>query len=107
MALRRKTRSPHTTGDDDPRPGISTFHLTLCFSLHVVGGLAVFDTPVMYGPRHWAQYFSLSSAPRWATATPRNTVRSRSDRRMADHTVEVRRTLTTAALAPYDSFYPD
>src|SRR5262245_2477332 len=48
----RKIRSPHTTGDADPRPGISTFHRMFFVSLHSVGGLAVFETPVAYGPRH-------------------------------------------------------
>src|SRR5687768_13381395 len=53
-------RSPHTTGDDDPRPGISTFHLMFCVSLHTVGGSACRDTPVAWGPRHWGQNFSAS-----------------------------------------------
>ena len=42
-------------GDDDPRPGISTFHLMFLASLHFTGGFAVVDTPVMSGPRHCAQ----------------------------------------------------
>src|SRR5688572_19129586 len=50
-------RSFQTTGDDDPRPGISTFHLMFLVSLHSIGGFAVRDTPVMSGPRHCAQCF--------------------------------------------------
>ena len=50
-------RSFQTTGDDEPRPGISTFHLMFFVSLHSIGGFAVRDTPVMSGPRHCAQFF--------------------------------------------------
>jgi hypothetical protein len=53
-------RSPHTTGDDEPRPGISTFHFTFFDSLHSVGGSAWRDTPVACGPRHCGQNFSAS-----------------------------------------------
>src|SRR5262245_60291855 len=49
------TRSPQTIGDELPRPGISTFHLTFFVSLHSSGGFAVDETPVAWGPRHWAQ----------------------------------------------------
>src|SRR5690349_24403534 len=44
-------------GEDEPRPGISTFHLMFFVSLHSIGGFAVRDTPVMSGPRHCAQFF--------------------------------------------------
>src|SRR5262245_9876345 len=54
-AVATKTRSPQTTGEADPRPGISTFQRTFFVSLHSTGGLAVFDTPVALGPRHWPQ----------------------------------------------------
>jgi hypothetical protein len=57
IAVKRKMRSFQTTGDDDPRPGISTFHLMFLVSLHSIGGFAVRDTPVMSGPRHCAQFF--------------------------------------------------
>ena len=57
-AVSRKIRSPQTTGDAEPRPGISTFHLTFFVSLHSIGGSAVFDTPLAYGPRHCGQYLS-------------------------------------------------
>ena len=40
MAVRTNTRSPQTTGDDDPRPGISTFQRTFFVSLHSSGGVA-------------------------------------------------------------------
>ena len=63
IAVSTKIRSFQTTGDDDPRPGIWTFHLTFFVSLHSIGGLAVRDTPVMSGPRHCAQFFgSLTDA---------------------------------------------
>ena len=54
-AVSTKTRSPQTTGDADPRPGISTFQRMFFVSLHSRGGLAVGDTPVANGPRHCAQ----------------------------------------------------
>ena len=59
-AVSRKMRSPQTTGDDEPRPGISTFHLMFFVSLHSVGGSACRETPVAYGPRHCGQNFSAS-----------------------------------------------
>ena len=63
IAVSTKMRSFQTTGDDDPRPGISTFHLMFFVSLHSIGGFAVRDTPVMSGPRHCAQFFgSLTDA---------------------------------------------
>ena len=62
MAVRTNTRSPQTTGDAHPRPGISTFQRTLLVSLHSVGGLAVRDTPAAKGPRHCGQYRSPPSA---------------------------------------------
>jgi hypothetical protein len=45
-AVVTNTRSPQTIGDEDPRPGISTFHRTFFVSLHSDGGSAVVDTPV-------------------------------------------------------------
>ena len=38
-AVSTKTRSPHTTGVPEPRPGISTFQRTFFDSLHSVGGI--------------------------------------------------------------------
>src|SRR6188474_348945 len=65
------TLSPQITGVPEPRPGISTFHRMFLVSLHSTGGSAVFDTPVAYGPRHWAQYFSASvSAVAFNSADP-------------------------------------
>jgi hypothetical protein len=46
-------------GDADPRPGISIFHLMFLVSLHWSGGVAVFETPVAYGPRHCGQNLSV------------------------------------------------
>src|SRR5882672_2735530 len=54
-ADRRNKRSPQMTGDADPRPGISTFQRMFFVSLHSTGGVAVFETPVAYGPRHCGQ----------------------------------------------------
>src|SRR5262245_18800901 len=54
-AVRRKIRSPQTTGDADPRPGISTFHFTFFVSLHSTGGSARSEAPVAKGPRHCGQ----------------------------------------------------
>ena len=53
------------TGDDEPRPGISTFQRMFFVSLHSMGGLACFDTPVAYGPRHCGQNVSpvIAAAP--------------------------------------------
>jgi hypothetical protein len=51
-------RSPHTTGDAEPRPGTSTFHLTFFDSLHSSGGDADRETPLASGPRHCGQNLS-------------------------------------------------
>src|SRR3954468_8163437 len=61
-AVSTYTRSFHTNGDADPRPGISIFHLMFFVSSHCSGGVAVFETPVAYGPRHCGQNFSASVA---------------------------------------------
>src|SRR5262245_1026338 len=52
IAVSTNTLSPHTTGEADPRPGISVFQRTFFVSLHSIGGSAVRETPVAYGPRH-------------------------------------------------------
>ena len=57
-AVSTNRRSPHTTGEPDPRPGISIFQRTFFVSLHSAGGSARLDTPVAYGPRHCGQYAS-------------------------------------------------
>src|SRR5262249_31185773 len=71
-AVSRKILSPQITGDDDPRPAISTFHRTFFVSLHSTGGSAVVDTPFANGPRHCGQYFSavasLATPPAASTA---------------------------------------
>ena len=46
----RRRRSPQTTGDAEPRPGISTFQRTFFVSLHSVGGFADCETPVHLRP---------------------------------------------------------
>src|SRR6185436_1499006 len=50
------------TGDEEPRPGISTFQRMFFVSLHSVGGLACFETPVACGPRHCGQKRSAVAA---------------------------------------------
>src|SRR5687767_1035962 len=45
IAVVTNSRSPHTTGEDDPRPGISIFHRMFFVSLHSRGGSAVLETP--------------------------------------------------------------
>src|SRR5688572_22493942 len=57
-AVSRKMRSPQMTGVDELRPGIGTFHRTFFVSLHSTGGVAVRETPVANGPRHWGQNLS-------------------------------------------------
>ena len=64
-AVNRKTRSPQTTGDAEPRPGISIFQRRFFDSLHSAGGVADAETPLICGPRHCGQN---SSAPFWATS---------------------------------------
>jgi hypothetical protein len=56
-------RSPQITGDDEPRPGISTFQRMFFVSLHSVGGVADLETPVAKGPRHCGQ-------KRWPAVAP-------------------------------------
>src|SRR5260221_5612198 len=46
------TWSPHTIGEDQPRPGTSTFHATLIVVDHVVGSVAMADTARPDGPRN-------------------------------------------------------
>src|SRR5207245_3568544 len=58
-----KIRSPQTTGDEDPRPGMSTFQRMFFVSLHSVGGFANRETPLAYGPRHCGQNRSAAAAP--------------------------------------------
>src|ERR1700682_5076258 len=55
IAVKTNSRSPQTTGDDEPRPGISVFHRMCFVSLHSTGGSALLETPLAYGPRHWGQ----------------------------------------------------
>jgi len=61
-AVSRKTLSPQTIGDADPRPGISTFQRMFCVSLHSVGGLPCRATPFASGPRHCPQKRSASES---------------------------------------------
>src|SRR5882672_3588830 len=83
MADRRKMRSPHTTGDDDPRPGISTFQRMFFVSLHSRGGSAYFETPFAYGPRHCGQKRSAAAAPPALWRAAPKLARSVRERRLA------------------------
>ena len=49
------TRSPHTIGDDQPRPGTSTAHATFCVADHLTGNCAASATPAAFGPRNCGQ----------------------------------------------------
>src|SRR6186713_148213 len=68
-------RSPQTIGEDDPRPGISTFHRMLVDSLHWSGGSAFVAMPLACGPRHAGQLRSRSTAAVWACSDTRPTSR--------------------------------
>src|SRR3954453_22450141 len=48
----RKTRSPHTTGDDHPPPGPTACHATCSVSLQRVGGFCSVEIPCPVGPRN-------------------------------------------------------
>src|SRR5216684_472239 len=48
-------RSPQTTGDDQPLPGISAFQTTLRVALQVSGSPGSSATPVDCGPRNCGQ----------------------------------------------------
>src|SRR5580765_2552444 len=50
-----KIRSPHTIGDDAPRPRIVAFHATFSLGPQRSGRLRSRDTPVPSGPRHCGQ----------------------------------------------------
>src|SRR5687768_5740044 len=61
-AVVTKTRSPHTTGQENPSPGSGVFHLTFlpAGTSHMVGAATV-DTPEANAPRNCGQL--LSSVP--------------------------------------------
>jgi hypothetical protein len=56
-------------GDDQPRPGTSSFQATFCVVLQVDGRPLSAETPAARGPRNWGQ---LSSAYRGATGSRLN-----------------------------------
>src|SRR6185503_6376075 len=55
VAVVSQMRSPWTTGDDHPFPGIATFQRTFFVSLHVSGSPCSSDTPCPVGPRNCGQ----------------------------------------------------
>jgi len=61
-AVVMKIRSPHTTGEENPRPGISVFHAMLEVSVHRRGA-SPGATPVDAGPRHCGQAWEDASPP--------------------------------------------
>src|SRR6185295_9158751 len=76
-------RSSQITGDDEPRPGISTFQRMFFVSLHSAGGVADRETPVANGPRHCGQKRSAAgSGAAWivtmtaASAAGKNRIRA-------------------------------
>src|SRR5688572_14390424 len=54
-AVETKMRSPQTTGDALPRPGIGTFQATPFDGLHERGGVASGEIPFPVGPLQWCQ----------------------------------------------------
>src|SRR5918996_6315908 len=52
------TWSPHTIGEDQPRPGICVFHLTFSLVDHRNGSPSIADTPRPAGPRNCGQVIS-------------------------------------------------
>src|SRR6185295_15985273 len=52
------TRSRHTIGDDQPRPGTSTFHATFFSADHRIGRLSISATPRPDAPRNRGQIVS-------------------------------------------------
>src|SRR5580692_12035783 len=55
ITLVTKIRSPHTTGDDQPEPGMSVFHATFCVVDQWSGSAGSSATPVDPGPRNCGQ----------------------------------------------------
>ena len=49
-------RSPHTIGDDVPRPGRGAFHATPSSLVQRVGRPVSRETPVASGPLQWGQF---------------------------------------------------
>src|SRR5688572_28068803 len=54
-AVETKMRSPQTTGDALPRPGIATFQTMPFAGLQETGGVASGEIPFPVGPRQWCQ----------------------------------------------------
>src|SRR5579859_3894271 len=74
----RKIRSPQTTGDDQPLPGISVFHTTLRVAVQVSGSAgSSAATPFDCGPRNCGQLFPpfTVSAARLANSSKRQNMR--------------------------------
>src|SRR5436305_4869303 len=64
-AVVRKMRSPQTTGQEWPRPGIGVFQRTLvpAFTSQVTGGFCPSATPVAFGPRNDGQFSGAATVP--------------------------------------------
>ena len=61
---------PHTTGEDQPFPGISVFHRTFEFSLHSTATSAVSARPLP-SPRNDGQGVSANKEGEWLSAVSR------------------------------------
>src|ERR1700730_7606262 len=55
MSVVRKIRSPHTTGDECPRPSTGVFHATLRSAFHDEGTSFNGEMPLAVGPRQPGQ----------------------------------------------------
>src|SRR5260221_14723031 len=62
----KKMRSPQTTGEDHPVPGMSVFHATFWVELQVSGRLASSAIPSDSGPRNCGQRSDTAALMVWA-----------------------------------------
>ena len=58
---------PHTTGEDQPRPGMSCFHTIFSVVLQRSGRSACSATPIASGPRNCGQLSTAPTLPTTAT----------------------------------------
>src|SRR3954470_20457395 len=63
IAVVRNTWSPHTIGDDQPRPGTSAFHTTFVVVDHVVGSVSMAETARPACPRNCGHVVSVGAGP--------------------------------------------
>jgi len=70
MAVVRKRRFPHTTGEDSPRPGRAVFQRTFFVGLHSRGIPAPSAIPWPWAPRHAGQRSSAAEPPPASSDAP-------------------------------------